>query len=521
MYKVLLADDEEVIIESISKLIDWEKYELELVGTARNGLEAYRKIMKYRPHIVITDIKMPVMNGLDLIKTVREELPDTIFVILSGYGEFDFANKAIQYGVKHYFLKPCDEEEIVPVLTQIVKDLKEKEKKENFLKKIETSLQKVMPLVKEQFLRDFVINGVCSRTDSKFFLNLFNISDDKFKLILLKPEQECNYIEKFALKSISEEIITSSGIKVYLSTIIGDNVLLLINSIDNDILIQALEEVKKNYLNYYEINLTIAISRGNSFDKIPHMYIETQECLQYSFYLGDGNIIAREDVLPYEGGNYNLNYDFNKIAMAVKTGNIEIVKNELEYFFAKIESVKMEPNLVKSYCTELFLCVVRQSNSEEMGLYMKKMTEIQEMNTLKQIYDFIKAISIEITQNNYNNNKRKYGMIVRKIIDYVEANIQNPDLSLRWIAKKILFMNEDYVGRLFKKETNENFSQYVTKLRIEKAKNLLESSANYKMYEICELVGFSDAQYFSQVFKKYTGFTPSEYKKMIEKKEAL
>jgi two-component system response regulator YesN len=159
MYKVLLVDDESIIIESISKLIDWGKYDLELVGAARNGLEAYKLIKLHKPHIVITDIKMPGMDGLDLMRKVKEDMPNTVFIILSGYGEFDFASKAIQYGVKHYLLKPCDEEEIIPVLTNIVKEFKIAEKKERFLLETRESLEKVLPQVKG-ILKAFLCFGV-------------------------------------------------------------------------------------------------------------------------------------------------------------------------------------------------------------------------------------------------------------------------------------------------------------------------------------------------------------------------
>ena len=513
LYKVLLVDDEKIIIDSISQLIDWEKYNLELTGTAQNGLEAYDLIKLHRPHIVITDIKMPGMSGLDLIKKVNEELPNTIFVILSGYGEFDFASKAIEYGVKHYLLKPCDEDEIDPVLVKIVDEIKNQERKELFFLETKKSLEKVLPQVKEQFLRDCIISKTYNAKDFDFFQNLFQISCDNFKLVLFKPERECDYIEKFALKKISEEIMIENDVNVHLSTVIEENALLLINSLDNTFLNEVLEKIKTCFYNYYRINLTIAISNTNSFNKIHRMYIETQECMQYAFYLGIGSIVSREDILLHESGNYSLDFNFNRIAMSVRTGNMESAKKELGIFFEKIRSDKMDTVLAKSYCSELYQVIIRQCRQEELGKYMKKITKIQDMETLDQIYEFMKEVTVKITQYHFVNNTRKYSSVVEKMIDCVNSNIHNPNLSLTWIAKELLFMNENYLGRLFSKETNEKFSQYVMRIRIEKAKEILNSQTNYKIYEICNQIGFSDPQYFSQVFKKYTGFTPSDYKK--------
>ncbi|HHX24641.1 MAG TPA: response regulator [Thermoanaerobacterales bacterium] len=506
-------DDESIIIESISKLIDWGKYDLELVGAARNGLEAYKLIKLHKPHIVITDIKMPGMDGLDLMRKVKEDMPNTVFIILSGYGEFDFASKAIQYGVKHYLLKPCDEEEIIPVLTNIVKEFKIAEKKERFLLETRESLEKVLPQVKEQFFRDSVIGNIHSTANYDFFLKLFNISDDRFRLVLLKPERDCDYIEKYALKKLSEEIIISYNMNIYLSTVIEENILLLLGVRGNERIIEALEEIKSNYYNYYGIDLTAAVSQINTFYNIHNMYTETQECLQYAFYLGNGSIISREDIMMNENGNYSLNYDFNKIAMFVRTGNIENAIEELQNFFSKINIDKMDNDLAKSYCSELFQSVVRQCKREELISYMKKIAQIQEMDTLKQIYNFMRGIVTEIAQYNYNSNAQKYSMVVKKAIDYVNSNIDNPVLSLSFLAKEVLFMNENYLGRIFSKETNEKFSQYVMRVRMEKAKNLMDSPTPYKIYEICNMVGFTDPQYFSQVFKRYAGLSPSEYMK--------
>lgn len=515
MYKVMLADDEKIILDSISQLIDWENYDLNLVGTAQNGLEAYDKIIMHHPRIVITDIKMPGMNGLDLIKKVRAELPDTVFVILSGYGEFDYASKAIEYGVRHYLLKPCDEDEIIPVLVKIVDEIKNREKKEQFFIEAKKSLEKILPQVKEQFFRDCIFSRAYSEKDIIFFRNLFKISCDSFKMVLLKPERECDYIEKFALNKVSEEIMIEYGVNVHLSTVVEDKALLLINSQDNSFLNNVLDKIKSAYFNYYGINLTIAVSNTNSFDKIHRMYIETQECLQYSFYVGVGSIISREDIMMHEYGNYSLDFDFNKIAMFVRTGNIEPAKKELAAFFEKIRLDKMDTELAKSYCSELYQVIIRQCRQEELGYYMKKITMIQDMETLDQIYGFIMEITAKITNDNYKNNTQKYSSVVKKMMDFVHANIHNPDLSLTYMAKEVLFMNENYLGRLFSKETNEKFSQFVMRKRIEKAIELLDSQTEYKIYEICNQIGFSDPQYFSQVFKKFTGLTPSEYKKAL------
>jgi two-component system response regulator YesN len=513
MYKVLLVDDENIIIDSISSLINWNAHGFELLGAAYNGLKAFRMICDRQPDIVITDIKMPGMNGLDLVAKVREELPDTVFIILSGYGEFEFASRAIQFGVKHYLLKPCDEEDLLPVLIKIKDEMDRKHSRDTFVQEINQSIRKVLPQVKEQFLRDFATTERYSRNDAAFFIKLFKIEEEQFQLVLLHMSSESDFLERFALKNIAEEIIGND--RVCLSTTIEGEVLLLIQPVCEDELVEKLEEIRDTYNHYYKIDIISAVSKEMDFYNIPSMYAQTWDNLKYAFYLGDGSIITDRDAnFIKDDGESGRDLTFGDIASFVKTGDLDHVQQGLAAFFDRIDSGKLDIHLAKSYCMELYLTIARQCGSEPMNEYFKGVVRIQDMNTLNQIKEFITATALEIARMNYDKTRKKHSMVIDTVIQCIRENLQNPELSLTWIAKEVLFMNENYLGKLFAKEMNEKFSQYVMRVRIEKARELFDSPMDYKIYEVSEMTGFADyPQYFSQVFKKYTGFTPSEYKK--------
>ncbi len=283
MYKLLIVDDERIIRDGISAMVDWEKFDIS-VQQAKNGLEGYEMISLEEPDIVMTDIKMPGLNGLQLIEKAKEQFPNIIFIILSGYGEFDFASKAMQYGVKYYLLKPADENEIADVLEKVISELIEIKEQEELLNSIKRNLEKV-----------------------------------------------------------PEEI------------------------------------------------------RG--------------------FFLREG-----------------------------------------------------EKKLLK-----------------------------------------------DLTKISSGYNTRKVSPLVKCMLKYIDENIKNEQLSLSWMAKEVLYMNEDYLSRIFKKELNENFCQYVKTIRMEKAKKLMRHEKDIKIYEIAEQVGCgNNPQYFACIFKKYTGYTPTEYKQMFE-----
>lgn len=510
MYKVLIVDDERIIREGIANAISWEDNGFTLLGTATDGIDAYEKIKNDVPDIVITDIIMPGMNGVDLIAKVSGEYKEISFIILSGHGEFDYASRAMEFGVKHYILKPCDEGTIIPVLEKV---RNEKKEKEDFLESINYNLKKVIPQVKEQFLREFAMGGRYSNYEINYFRDLFEIREDKFKLVILKIVGEHDLLKKFALKNIACELIQED--RVCLSSILEDNIIILINSINLDELSNIFTKIKETFFQHFKAITSIAVSNENSFKNIQEMYDEVQECLKYEFYLGEGSIITNKDIEFEDIDEISeLKVDYDAIGTAIKTGDVESINLKLKSLFEVIDRKKVEIEIAKTYCIELFLVIIRQQAIEKIREYSKGISKIDNMSTLSQIYKYIKDIAYEIAKKNYDDTNKNYGMVINEVVKCIEDNISNEDLSLTWIAKEVLFMNENYLGKLFHKQTNEKFSQYVMRSRMEKAKDLIISN-DYKIYEITERIGFADnTQYFSQVFKKYTGYTPSEYKKI-------
>ena len=168
MYKLLIVDDERIIREGISNIVDWEELEISLPSTAQNGIEAYSRIVNNPPDIVITDIKMPGMDGLELAQKIKDHFPGIIVVVLSGYGEFELVRKAMEYGVKYYLLKPCGKEEITKIMGRILKEMKLKRAGEELANKAKQDLEKVLPQVREQFLRDLIMNKQYSKVDFNF-----------------------------------------------------------------------------------------------------------------------------------------------------------------------------------------------------------------------------------------------------------------------------------------------------------------------------------------------------------------
>ncbi|HTG72043.1 MAG TPA: response regulator transcription factor [Candidatus Udaeobacter sp.] len=516
MYKVLLVDDERIIVEGISRKVNWNAYKTELAGTARNGLEAMAFIESHMPDIVISDIKMPGMNGLQLVEKVSEKYPHIAFILLSGFSEFDYARSAMQFGVKHYLLKPCNENTITDALTEVIAELEKQHTQESFMLNIQKELSKVLPHAKEQFLKELVTNKTYGQRDWDDYGNLFHITveNDKVQLLLFQIEGQFEFEHMFAVKNIAQDVLGKSI--VLLSTTIGKHVLLLIKEIvESDDLFARLNEIKQTFSTYYKLDATVAVSDAGQIINARKMYRDTLECLNYQFYLGEGSIITQKDVERGDSSSHKpFFYDEEPLCMHVKSGDWSFVQAELQNYFTLLADSRMDTHLSMSYVIPLYISIVRQGNPEEINDYLKKIASFDQFFTLRATQQFVTENAEQICLNNFQTHTKKHSSIIHKMIQVIEEHISNPELSLNWVASEILYMNADYLGKLFKKETEEKFSNYVMRLRMDMAMEEIEKTGDVKVFELAEKFGFGDnPQYFSQVFKKHTGFTPSEYKR--------
>lgn len=374
MYKVLLVDDERIIVEGISLTVDWNAFNTELAGTARNGLEAMAFIESHMPDIVISDIKMPGMNGLQLVEKVYEKFPHIAFILLSGFSEFDYARTAMQFGVKHYLLKPCNENTITEALTEVIAELEKQQSQESFMLNIQKELSKVLPHAKEQFLKELVTNKTYGQRDWDDYGDLFHITveNDQVQLLLLQIEGKFEFEHMFAIKNIAQDVLGKSI--VLLSTTIGKHVLLLIKEItEADLLFEKLNEIKITFSTYYKLDATVAVSDAGQIVHARKMYRETLECLNYQFYLGEGSIITQKDVEREEDDNIKtFFYDEEPLCMHVKSGDWTCVEAELKNYFSLLAESRMDTYLSKSYVIPLYISIVRQGKPEEINTYLKK-----------------------------------------------------------------------------------------------------------------------------------------------------
>ncbi|WP_169834317.1 response regulator [Paenibacillus donghaensis] len=510
MYKVLLVDDEELVVQGISSLIQWEKSGLQLTEVAYNGVEALECFRREPADIVITDIRMPVMDGLRLIRQLKKESPRTEYIVLSGYGEYDYTSEAMALGVKHYLLKPSNETKILEVLYKVIAELKERADHEHFVERLQNDFKKVLPHVKEQLLRDIVLTGMYNKQDCDYFMDLFMIQQQMFKLVLFTLHEESEYIHKFALKNIAEEVFKDEG--AYLTTVVRDQVLLLVKAVDFERLSGKVKQVQRIYKAYYKLELFVAISNEGGFTAIRPMYDSVRRCLSFGIFFQEGYIVTPQDVMDVEQ-EFPVDTEMltERLAAAVRTGHAAEVSETIVEAGRWLENGLFDAAAAKKFCLDLFLTVIRQTDGG-LDEYVTGIPKLYNMPSLRGAFQFLEETALELAQLNSGWTAKRQNDLIDSVLRIVQENLGNPDLSLKWIGNELLYVNVDYLGKMFTRKTGNKFSSYLVQLRMESAKRLMEQDNELRIYDIAVMLGYpEDAQYFSKVFKKYTGMTPTEY----------
>lgn len=541
MFKVLIIDDEPIIRKGIRNIVNWSNYGCEVCGEAGDGLEGKEIIKSCRPDIVVTDIRMPEVDGLTMIGEIKSIIPDCKVIILTGYRDFDYAQEAIKLGAFDYILKPTKIEELNAVIARAVKELRFKYNKASEIEKLRGIYEKNLPFIKEKLLFN-MLYGTCSDTDGtlqqaktlgmkigKFLLGIVE-NDDNGENHEADGENEEKQVQEsqlyqFGIISTLEEVFADKfGVLcVSVSRRRVAFVLQFKNSEDN--IEQDFINSKCTYLqniiqNCFGFTISVAISsEGEGYKQLPEKLRECKEALEHKFYLGSNCVIFYNDL-----GTFFKYTDYSELTEkqkdlidSIKSGNLE---NSAKSFDSLTECVNSLGNSDKDYIKNFYfntislinsirgtLCAGEKQNDEETLANLYKM--IEKCDSVADLNDVLKNAAKQTVSkvHEYNNNNMK--LLLRRAVSYLDKHFME-QVTLNQVAEK-LYVSNFYLSRMFKKELGINFIDYLNELRINKAKDML-TDAKYKTYEVAEAVGVPNSHYFSKLFRKYAGMTASEYR---------
>jgi two-component system response regulator YesN len=533
--KLLIIEDEKEIRNGIKKVIDWAAHNIIICGDAENGKEGIKLIDNLKPDIILLDIRMPIMNGLEVLKFLRDTNSTVESIVLSGYDDFAYVQQALQLGVCDYLLKPCEPNEILSTVLRVKKTIEKKRIKQKIINKYSSHLKLNIVLIKEKFLLRLINNKV------EFNNNLYsifknyeiNLSMNNIIVTILTfddyPNENHdiynNDIEllKFAIKNISTEVIKNKFNTEYIEL---EEQIIIINNVhksQHKEFIQTLTSIKQQIKKYLGFTITICV--GRRYDTIQSIYLsyqDAQQSLTQKFWLGSDSIVEynyKEEIL-----STNLEYPLSKekdilLLITSVIPNDKDIKIKIDSFFDNLISNSSTTDFVLHCGLILGLSIYKvyiekkinkSSFDDNIFICIDKIRKCNTLESLKNIlFDLIKNIIQDLNITQYSNKN------VNIAISFICENYHK-DISLDTVANYVN-ITPSYLSSLFKKHCGINFIEYLHKLRIQKACEIIEKDIWIKGYELASRVGYNEERYFYRIFKKITGLTPTQFKETIYK----
>ncbi|MDK2934831.1 MAG: two-component system, response regulator YesN [Clostridiales bacterium] len=552
MYKLILVDDEEEVRKGIVKKIDWGQYGFEIIGEAENGIEALEIAEKVVPDVVVTDIKMPFMDGLTLSKKLREKFPTTKIIILTGFDEFEYAQKAINLDIVEYILKPISSKEMIDMLVRVKAKIDEEIAQKKNIETLKEHYKKSLPLLKEKFLgslitsrinkdeilekshnyglnlhgKGFVVTALSADLDTATTINSDDRDGKHFKETTTFGISEGKEITKFAVLNISEEIVNKYGSGI---VFLHNDYIVIIFTSENDnrdaLMGKALfilEEIRQCMEKYHHFTVTIGVGTFcKDIVNISYSYENAITALDYRLILGNNRVICIEDVEPQCSKRVVFDELKERSLMScIKVGTTEEIIETVEALFKEIMDEKTSFQDYQIYLLEILTTILKIAKDLNVdmdnlfGVNYNLFVEMYKFKDLKEVKGWLIGMCTKIKSFISKERKDTCKLLVKRATEYLNHHYHENDITIDKICK-LLYISPTYFSTIFKKETKLTFVNYLTHVRMEAAKELLRST-DLKTFEIAQKVGYSEPNYFSYCFKKIFGISPSEYRKAFK-----
>ncbi len=527
MYKVMIIDDEVLVRVGLKTTIDWEAIGFTIAAEAANGEQGYENYLKYKPDVIITDIKMPKQDGLWLIDKIRKEDKEAKILVLTCYDEFSYVRKALKAGAYDYILKSeIEDEELIKLMVSLKEkmDSENKAETERNHKTDPEDLKRtaVSYLMKKGFHMD-------ERLEKTLEYLKFPLTDTFFVFLCISafPDKEAKtdtvQVNNAVMNILFEQL--NQNAVAYIDIQQPDVNLLFLSSPDlKPAGIKKMFAVAANgAMQYFGISLHGVYS--NVFGRAEQaggVYSEFSEKAQILFYKMENTnrIIPMDSIHFNEPDIFELKKNYNKnIVEAIGHENLDKVREIIEEAGQYFESGYVSPMIVKMFYSNLIgdlfssygLFLSERQMFESHKTYHYQIEHSERLDKIEKLLKDVSEKLIRVIRDmRYHNSK----LMINQALNFIKYHYTEK-ISLDDVAKE-LNVSKHYLSSIFKKETGENMSLYINRLRIEKAKQLLLQS-DIRIKEVFEKVGYSDQQYFSKVFKRITGKTVNEYKEISGK----
>ncbi|MBN1230298.1 MAG: response regulator [Anaerolineales bacterium] len=526
-YKVFLVEDEIVTREGIRDNVDWEIAGFEFIGEAPDGEMALPLIEKTNPDVLITDIKMPFMDGLQLSKVIHEHMPWIKVIILSGHDEFEYAQTAVKIGVAEYLLKPVNSDDLVKVLSRIKTTLDHEHREKQDIRKLQEREEVNLVLIRDNYLLKLLLGGITTTEAIEQGQQLgLNVIASTYQVLAVKAQfrdldAAYDYHKNREIEEIITRIAENNPSILRIKKDLGEYALLCMGENEDQTQHETAflsDIIKKEVDTYDECDVLIGVGAPKKrLGDIHISFMEAQNAIVKKLTESNniqGGPINQKDLLKLDGtaledflrcgeiSDYEVFYAENLEQVCIMAASSFAVKH-----FLIIDSILSMTQFLESMGEKI----------NEVAPEIQDLEELLEKNISKNELDLVfKNVIQTIVQFRDSQTTPQRINLVWEAKAYTESNFQNPDLKMSEVAHKFN-LSAGYFSTLFSQEVGKTFKEYLTDLRIQKSKELLRST-NLKNTEIALRSGFNDPHYFSTVFKKMVGSTPQQYRKKPQSK---
>ncbi len=534
MLKVFLVEDEIVVREGIRKSIDWEQYGFIYTGDASDGELALPMIRQIQPDLLITDIKMPFMDGLALIELVRKELPSTRIVIVSGYDDFSYAQQAIRMGVEQYLLKPIIKEKMVEILVEMREKIDDDQRQKDYIESFRREAQEYENFSRSNFFEQIVTGGLSVSEISEtakamgidvnapfYNIVLFSLSSAEYDASM--PE---GYTETLAAvqDKVTQFIMSHPELILFRWNITTYAV--LIKGMKEDIM-QLTGDCIKNIQNRCaiagrDVGWHIACSTPVSrLSAIPICFAKASRILSYRYLCPQEHLLSeatiqefrKKNILETDIGKNDI--DQERIRKFLSSGTKKEIKNFIEQVLQNDGREAVPQTLYCRYMTmTIYFAAVKYLDSigcRADSFWSMELQPSDTVSTPEEVSRYAYQVMGQAIELRDLESTKQQRDILKQAIDYINEEYSDVSISLDKVAKSVN-ISPNYLSAVFSQEVGQTLIEYITSKRIDGAKRMLRQE-DKRLSEIAYAVGYKDPHYFSFVFKKVTGCTPSEYRK--------
>lgn len=521
MYNVLLVDDEELDLEGMKRFIPWSELGMEVMGCVNNALSACEILDQHHIDILVSDVNMPYMSGLELARIALQRKPNIRIIFVSGFQEFSYVQQALSLKAYSYVLKPMEDRELIASLMKVKRDLDEELK----LREVQEAYQDMIPIAKSDMLlrlfegedttdRDFMTK--LAKTHELHRLHWpIRVAVMELDLLSIMDQNSPSRLEgsRIFMKQL-HEAANREGIVPYCK-LSPQRIALLLEA-------DGIEEQINRLLEHAQRKLSVTVTTGlgapvHTSEQLNESYRQAVQAVEGKMFLGKGGIITIEEVSVEPGmlDFRNLDGHMNTLMKAVKDYELVRIYDELEKLFLSVTSLrsKLTVHNLTSYIIwklDQYLCAMNEDLFELLDIDIRKLDILQQFETINDIRHWLLHRVFEISEKLHQKSSTTDSQFIRNVVKTIKERMSE-NITVKDIAQHFSF-SPSYFGFLIREKSGHTFNELLVQLRMERACELLKMPG-IKIYEISDQVGYRYMPYFSRQFKEKFGMTPLEYRK--------